>query len=313
MAESRALQRSYPTDARMTRWHAPDGWDHRRFDWPVAPGTPPRGRILFQAGRGDMFEKYLESFAHWRACGWSVTSFDWRGQGGSGRCSPRAHCGHVERFADYHADLAAFWAMWRAEGDGPTIAIGHSMGGFLLLRGLVDGAVTPDGAVFVAPMLGLKGPLGPRLAARLARWMRALGDPARPAWKGNERPATTETRQSLLTRDTDRYEDELHWQQADRTLMTGPPSWNWVAEAFAGTLALADDPRLDAMRVPLLALVAEADGLVDARAALAILSKLPDARIERFGRETAHEILREADPVRDRALAAIDGFLDART
>ena len=36
---------------------------------------------------------------------------------------------------------------------------------------------------------------------------------------------------------------------------------------------------------------------------------LPDARLLEFGPEAAHEILREADPVRDRALARIDSFL----
>jgi lysophospholipase len=31
-----------------------------------------------------------------------------------------------------------------------------------------------------------------------------------------------------------------------------------------------------------------------------------------FGPESAHEILREADPVRNRAITAIDHFLDSR-
>jgi lysophospholipase len=58
-------------------------------------------------------------------------------------------------------------------------------------------------------------------------------------------------------------------------------------------------------------LVAEADQLVDARAALRVAATLPNVEVVRFGTESAHEILREADPVRLRALAAIDGFLDA--
>ena len=41
-----------------------------------------------------------------------------------------------------------------------------------------------------------------------------------------------------------------------------------------------------------------------------IAAKLPSAEVERFGPEAAHELLREADPVRDRALAAIDQFLE---
>ncbi|WP_416221851.1 alpha/beta fold hydrolase [Sphingomonas sp. S1-29] len=311
MAGLEAIRRAVPMGARIATWDAPDAWQHRRFDWP-SQATPARGSLLFLGGRGDVFEKYLEGFAHWHAQGWTIASFDWRGQGGSGRCSPAPHCGHVESFADYGADLAAFWDQWVATTPGPHVVIGHSMGGYVVLRALVDSAIAPQAAVLVAPMLGLKGPVAARLGEWAASAMRRLGDPARAAWKGNERPATTETRQTLLTHDADRYADETWWQQADPRLMTGPPSWNWVAEAFTQTRALRQEPRLAAMRTPLLGLIADADGLVDPHAAVATLERLPDAQLVRFGRESAHEILREADPVRDRALAAIDRFLDAR-
>ena len=66
------------------------------------------------------------------------------------------------------------------------------------------------------------------------------------------------------------------------------------------------------MDVPTLMLVADADKLVRARSALAIAAALPDCEVIRFGPESAHEILREADPVRDRAIRAIDGFLESR-
>ncbi|WP_342747276.1 alpha/beta hydrolase [Sphingomonas spermidinifaciens] len=304
------MRRAYPADAVIAEWRAPDGWAHRTFDWPAAGGA--RGSILFQAGRGDVFEKYLEAFHHWHDRGWHVSSFDWRGQGGSGRCGPHAHCGHVERFGLFHGDLRAFWTGWSARVPAPHVLIGHSMGGFLALKGLVEEAVDPAAAVLVAPMLGFKGAIPPRLAERLARLMRGLGDPARPAWKGNERPAATETRESLLTHDPDRYADEIWWQQADPRLLTGPPSWAWVADAFAETRMLREDARLARLNVPVLGLVAEADGLVDPKAAKAMLARVPTARTVAFGREAAHELLREADPVRDRALVAIDDFLEEK-
>jgi lysophospholipase len=59
--------------------------------------------------------------------------------------------------------------------------------------------------------------------------------------------------------------------------------------------------------------VADADALVDPRAAAAVAAGLPDVEMLHFGDESAHEILREADDVRNRALAAIDTFLDLRT
>lgn len=310
MASPALYRRALPATARVTAWAAADGWQLRRFDWPAEEGR--RGRILFQGGRGDIFEKYLELFAHWHQQGWSVTSFDWRGQGGSGRCSDDPRVGHIDSFSRYIGDLADFWGQWRAEAPGPHVLMGHSMGGHLVLRGLVENAVHPDAAVLVAPMLGLKSVFGARLGERIARIVGGIGNSARPAWRSNEKPGTTETRQKLLTYDLDRYEDELWWQAAKPELVLGPPSWRWVVEAFASTRSVRDDPRLRRLSVPLLMLVPLADQLVEPRAAIAIADRLPDARVLRFGDESSHEVLREADPVRDRAIAEIDLFLAAR-
>lgn len=302
------LRRAIPAGATITQWSAPDGWTIRRFDWP-AEGTP-RGAILFQGGRGDVFEKYFEAFGHWHAAGWTIASFDWRGQGGSGRLSPDPHVGHVDDFAPWIADIAAFWHAWDAPG--PRVVMGHSMGGYLVLRALLDRAVTPAAAVLVAPMLGLRAPVGPWLGATVARLMTRIGNPARAAWKGHERPGARLERRALLTHDALRYDDEQYWYREKPEIQLGPPSWAWLAHAFAGTRALQADRRIESLAVPIMLLVAEADALVDPAAALRVADRLPDATVVRFGAEAAHELLREADPVRDRALAAIDQFLETR-
>ncbi|TPG39552.1 alpha/beta hydrolase [Sphingomonas koreensis] len=310
MASSALFRRALPLGARFSEWRAADGWPLRRFDLPAA-GTP-RGAILFQGGRGDAIEKYLELIAHWHEAGWSVTSVDWRGQGGSGRLSSDRHVGHIDTFDSYISDFKSFYADWAASTIEPRVLMGHSMGGHLVLRALVEGLARPDAAVLIAPMLGLRSPLGARWGERLAALMERLGRPERAAWKANEIPGATATRQALLTHDADRYADELWWQSAKPELLLGPPSWQWVHEAFVSTRAVRTDSRLATLTVPLLMLVAEADRLVDAKAALKIAGRLPDCQVVRFGAESAHEILREDDPVRDRAIAAIDAFLDAR-
>ncbi|HEX8485547.1 alpha/beta hydrolase [Sphingomonas sp.] len=294
--------RIIPPDATVSRWTAPDGWPLRRFDWPA---TRARGTMVVQGGRGDIFEKHLESFAHWHAAGWSIVAFDWRGHGGSGR--PACDLARGE-FATAVADLAAIWRTLPR--DRPRILLGHSMGGFLALRAAVEAAVDPDALILVAPMLGLRSPFG-RFSAPVARFLRDRGDPARQAWKANERPHSRVGRQALLTTDLGRYEDELWWHAQSPDHAPKPPSWAWLAEAFEATATLASDPRLGSLRPPVLMLLADRDGLVDARAAVKVAARLRDVTLLRFGRESAHEILREADPVRDRALAAIDAFLDS--
>lgn len=299
-----AVRRALPADAWISDYRAADGWPLRRFDRPGGG----RGAMLFQGGRGDIFEKYLESFAHWHDGGWAVSAFDWRGQGGSGRVGADRHVGHCDDFAPWIADLASFWAEWTARHPGPHVAIGHSMGGYLLLRAVLDGAIRADAVVLVAPMLGLRSPVGAYWGGRVAAAMRRLGDPARAAWKGHERPGRG-GRQRLLTADAERYADEAWWHSADPTLTLGPPSWAWLDEAFAATARLRTDPLLATMTTPVLMLVADADRLVDPAAAIGVGAALPNATVVRFGDGAAHELLREADPVRNRALAAIDAFL----
>lgn len=309
MTDTLTLRRAMPADARLSEWRAPDGWAHRRFDW---THPAPRGRILVQGGRADIVEKFLEVIHHLHARGWSVTAFDWRGQGGSGRLGADAHVGHAESFAPWVADLAAFWRDWRRDGEGPAVMLGHSMGGYLALRALLDGRIDPDAAVLVAPMLGLRSPIGTALGGRLAQWMTRIGDPARPAWQVREDAASAGHRQSLLTHSADRYADEAFWYGRDPALRLGPPSWAWLAEAFAATAAIQVDPGLAHLTTPILVLVADADGLVDSAAAVRVATQLPDVALVRFGPESAHEILREDDAVRTRAYAAIDDFLDRR-
>jgi lysophospholipase len=82
-----------------------------------------------------------------------------------------------------------------------------------------------------------------------------------------------------------------------------------VAAAYRSTLALEAPGRLEHVATPILLLAARYDRLVDSRAIERAARRLPNARLRVWGRESAHEILREADPVRDAALAEIDAFL----
>ncbi len=311
MASSESARRAYPDGSSISSWTAPDGWQLRRFDWPSA-AEHPRGSILFQGGRGDILEKYLEAFHHWHDQGWSITSFDWRGQGGSGRMTDDPHVGDIDRFGTYLADYGAFWIQWKASTPGPHVAMGHSMGGHLVCRALAKAIADPDAAVLVAPMMGLHAPISAGFGEWVANIAMKMGNPGRRAWKTNEKPGTTDSRFSLLTHDQDRYSDEPWWWEQKPEIKLGPPSWRWVVRAFESTRRLRASKRAKLMKVPVLMLVADYDKLVRAADAMTVAGVLPDCRVVRFGKECAHEILREVDPVRNRALGEIDIFLSAR-
>jgi lysophospholipase len=303
-------RRAIPPDAVESRWLAPDGYPIRRIEWP-APAGDQRGSVLFLPGRADAYEKYLEAFEDWRQRGWKVTAADWRGQGGSGRLGLDSDTSHIDDFATWVNDLAALWTQWKATTPGPHVLAGHSMGGHLALRALAERRIDPAGLVLVAPMLGLNGRLPEMLIHGLARLMCVIGDPRRKAWKWNERPGKAPLdRSELLTHDLLRYADELWWRDHREETSTGPGSWRWVERAYASMRGLKAPGLLEAIATPVLILAAVKDRLVSVAAIERAAARLPQVELVRFGSEARHEILREADPVRHRALAVIDGFLD---
>lgn len=303
-------RRALPPGSVESIWHAPDGWPVRRLD--LAPPGSPRGSLLFAPGRGDCLEKYLETLAHWHDRGWAVTAIDWRGQALSGRLGRDDSSGHVDDFGIWVSDLAALWQAWTAGQPGPHVVVAHSMGGHVALRAVAEGRIKPDALVLSAPMLGfLPDWVPPALFRPIAAVMCALGDPRRPAWTASEKPgAAVIDRANLLTHDPDRYSDESFWRQQRPALAMGPATWGWLRAAVRSMLWLDRKAVLSRVQVPVFIAMTTADRLVSPAAILRAAGWLPQATLLRFGDEACHELLREADPVRDRTLAAIDEFLD---
>lgn len=308
-------RRAIPPHAHESTWQAGDGHQIRRIDWPGEGGKSngrPRGSILFLPGRGDFYEKYLETLEEWHRAGWRVTAADWRGQAGSGRLGKDPVTGHIADFGIWVDDLARLWAHWIAETPGPHVLAGHSMGGHVILRALADGRVNPDAVVLSAPMTGMNGPPLPLpVLHTVAKLMCKVGDPTRQTWKWSEKPGELpSSRANLLTHDPDRYADEQWWRDHRPQLVMGPASWRWVERAYASWRRLEEPGVLDAVTVPVLFLSTASDKLVSHAANLKAARRMPKGEMVAFGDEAHHEILREVDAVRSRAMAAIGEFLD---
>lgn len=287
----------------------------RRIDWPGAAEPADgglRGSILFLPGRGDFYEKYLETLEEWHRAGWRVTAPDWRGQAGSGRLGKDAVTGHVADFGIWIDDLALLWQRWVAETPGPHVLAAHSMGGHLALRALVDKRVAPDAVILSAPMTGMAGPPLPlTILHKVAQAMCRIGDPARQAWKWSEKPGELPSgRADLLTHDPDRYADEVWWRDHRPELVMGPASWRWLERAYASWLRLEAPGALEALDMPVLVISTSSDKLVSHPANLRAAARLPKGELLALGAEAHHEVLREGDAVRSRIMTAITGFLD---
>ncbi|MEM1051797.1 MAG: alpha/beta hydrolase [Pseudomonadota bacterium] len=312
-------RRTIPPAARESTWALKDGHIVRRIDWPGAPATSadnPRGSILFMPGRGDCYEKYLESLEEWHRDGWQVTASDWRGQAGSGRLGKDPFTGHIDDFSTWTSDLAFLWKQWAAEVPGPHVIAAHSMGGHLIMRALVDGQLAGDSppvaAVLSAPMLGMKGPPVPFfLQHAVAKLMTLVGDPTRQAWKWSEKPGELPAdRINLLTHDPERYEDEQFWRDTRPELVMGPASWRWVERAYASCRVLDTAGAMERVDLPIFIASTSNDRLVSHKANVRAASRLPNGRLFELGEEAHHEVLRETDAVRARVMKAIGEFLD---
>lgn len=299
-------RRAYPQGMRLWDWRAPDGWLHRRMDWPPEEGEA-RGSLLFAGGRGDFVEKCLEAFAHWRGRGWSVSSFDWRGQGKS---KGAIVGGHLDSFDILLEDLAALVEDWRAGSPGPHVIVGHSMGAHMLLRLLIERPPPIAAAVLTAPMIDVNsGPIPPRAARLTAAAASRIGFAQRPLWGAPlARAPAGSKRQQVLTNCLERYEDELSWWEREGEFAPSPPTFGWLHASYRSA-RLFTPRRLARVDLPILLVGVEQDRLVSADAIRRAAAALPRAELTMFD-DCAHEILRERDGPRLAAFARIDAFLE---
>ncbi len=277
------------------------------MDWPQREAEAARGSLLFAGGRGDFIEKYLEPLAHWHDRGWNVVSFDWRGQGHS-RGSIVG--GNFTDFDPLVSDLEAILADMIAARPRPHVAIGHSMGGHLLLRTMAERRPRLEAAVLVAPMLGVNSDPTPAITARwLASMFTTLGGRDLPLWPENGAGVDSRVlRQANLTSCDERYADESWWKGQEPGLHIGAPSWGWLDAAFRSTASHQPDV-LKKVTTPVLLVGTERDRLVSPKAIRAAAAVLPNAELRMF-QDAAHELLRETDAVRLQTLAWIDDFLE---
>jgi lysophospholipase len=297
-------RRAVPDDASISIWAAGDGWKIRRLDWLQPAGAPVRGSLLFANGRGDFIEKYLEPMAHWHGEGWNVASFDWRSQGHSRGDIRNGHLGSFDRLVE---DGAGLLGAWMAETPGPHVAIGHSMGGHLLLRILAELSPPLDAAALVAPMIGINSaPLPSLVAQMIAQSFCALGWGQMPVWRGGAARAG-DWRRAILTSCPERSADENWWYERQPGYLLGSPTWAWLSAAYHSIATLTPE-RLERIRAPILILGTDRDRLVSPGAIRRAAGLLPRAELHMYP-AAGHELLREADPVRLDALRRIDEFL----
>ncbi|MBD8880130.1 alpha/beta hydrolase [Rhodanobacter sp. 7MK24] len=263
----------------------PDGQPLRLHDWPLPQAQ--RGGVLIVHGLGEHAGRY-EALARWfNTRGYTVRSYDQRGHGESP--GPRGVLSHPD---DLLADLAVVYADYaRTLGIAPLL-LGHSMGGLVALRAVLDERITPKALVLSSPALRSHASPGlQRLAATLAHLL-----------------------PGLRLRNGLELERLSHDPQVVAAYCNDPLCHDRVSPRLAdfifraGASCIADAGRLE---VPTLLLVAGDDALVDAAGSrdFAAVAARTKQLTTRYFAALYHELFNEAEPGRTQVLRQLVRFL----
>jgi lysophospholipase len=297
--------------ARVGHLHVAKGITLRTAFWPGA-GRKPVGSVLVLQGLAEFFEKYSDVAAALQRRGYDVYSFDWRGQGGSGRRAGHPRLAHVDDFAEYLEDLAGVRAqIWSAAAP-PRYVLAHSMGAHVALRALAGDPALAAAAVCSAPMLGVQTGAWPApLARAVARLAARAGLGRRPVPGGHPHDLRRmRFGANPYTGDAGQFLRTAHLMREHPELVIGGPSIGWLAAAYRSLDALEAPGTLEGIEVPVTLLLAGDERVVRNGATRRLAVRLPSAQLLEIP-GARHELLLERPAVLARVWQAIDARLTA--
>ena len=273
---------------------AEDGVKLRLAWWPAATR---KGTILLLPGRTEYIEKYGRIATELTLAGYPVMTIDFRGQGLSERLAQDPNLGHVQQFTDYQHDVDCMVALAdEVSLPKPWFLIGHSMGGCIGLRALVNG-LDVKRAIFSAPMWGIQMPVAFRpLVHTLPPMARAFRFQNRyaPSAKQASYVANAAFEDNALTHDPETFAWMTdHAKKVPEFALAGP-SIQWIGEAAAEMSALAKLPR---PKLPVMTYLGTEETIVEPGAIRRMHADWPSANL-RIVAGARHEFMMEADPIR---------------
>jgi lysophospholipase len=290
-----------------------DGLRIRAGVWPHNNQTEKtKGTVFILPGRTECVEKYGRAATDLAARGYASLAIDWRGQGIADRMLADRSIGHVEHFDDYQLDLAAVLNMARdLDLPKPWFMIGHSMGGAIGLRALIEGAPF-EAASFSAPMWGIGLTATQKAMVQFLAPVLSLLNMDRkraPGTKSETYMMVQNFEGNTLTRDADMYAYMRAQVAAEPDLGLGGPSTRWVCESIAEN---SDIEALDSPDVPVLCFLGLDEAIVNTDAVRARMARWPRGELVEVPK-AQHEIPMEVPQTRktffDRSCALFDANL----
>lgn len=256
-----------------------------------------RGTVLLFPGRTEYVEKYGPAASDLAQRGFATLAIDWRGQGLADRLIDDPLVGYVGTFPDYQKDVAAMLRAARALNlPRPWFLLGHSMGGCIGFRSLLDG-LPVEAAAFTGPMWGIRiVPHMRPVAWVLGRIMPRIGrgEELPPGVRPDPYVISDPFEGNLLTRDPQMYEMMRKQLAAHPELALGGPSYNWLHEALVECQRLSTQP---SPRRPCLTFIGSNERIVSTRVVHKRMARWPCGRLE-VNADGEHEVLMETPDIR---------------
>jgi lysophospholipase len=297
-----------PEDAVTGTLQTPDGVSLRYARWLPPPSR--KGTVCVFQGRAEFIEKYFETVRDLRARGFAVATLDWRGQGLSDRVLGDRQKGYVRDFYQYGIDLDTFMdQVVLPDCPPPIYAIGHSMGGAILLRACHDGRRWFDRIVLSAPMIDLPKKSQSTFARPALKLMKLLGRRSAYIPGADDQPIARQNfLGNVLTSDPVRFARNVAILEAEPALGLGGPTVGWADAALRAMKKFSSPSYPAALRQPILIVAAGHDQVVSTTAIENFAGNLlAGAHLILAGAK--HEILQEQDQYRGQFWAAFDAFV----
>lgn len=257
-------------------------------NWPAAQA---RGAVLIVHGLGEHSGRY-QQLAYWfNQRGYFVRSYDQRGHGQS-----PGQRGALRHGDDLLADLATVYGDYANGLPGAPLLLGHSMGGLVAARTVLDGRIAPPAMILSSPAL--------------RSW--------EPAWLVKLAGVLSHILPRLPLRSSLQFEKLSHdagvvAAYRNDPLRTGAITPRLADFIFrAGATSIADASKL---AWPTLLLVADSDALVDPSGSRAFSKAAASTGYltTRFFSTLYHELFNEAEPGRSQVLMQLSDWLGRQT
>ena len=283
-----------------------DGFKIRYGIW----NTGTKGTIFFLNGRTEYIEKYSETISKFLCRNYSVVSLDWRSQGLSQRYFGRRDIGHINDFKEYQVDLKAIHALKEVKKlPKPFILVSHSMGGLIGLRTLISKNHGFCGAIFSAPVWGVKifENAVLNLIKGLAPVIKNPGIAKIKLYPGGKKPYVLQTsaKENSLTSDETQFKRLQKIMKVEPKLLVGPPTVGW---GLAAAQELEKLSKVKSPDIPILIFMSAEETVVDNEAIKRFAEKCVNSKLVEINK-ARHEVFLETPKVQQSVWKHVDDFL----